>query len=221
MLHKIVDFLNELNEVQSTQADLGRQGSPESSVYTLHNALAAGGVWAPVSVSDVWLRQLALPTAPGAEFVKLARLVTEGSINDYSRVYENRAQRAALGEFDWLPTRHGAILMALPVHGANDVYATTFRLFELPWPTGSGQMRDAVRLLSDPRFVDLQANLSHFSQVYGRILANRHEEGFRLEDLRGDSFRRVRRRYYGYIEEQADEASAMLRRLNAFESSRR
>jgi hypothetical protein len=82
-------------------------------------------------------------------------------------------------------------------------------------------MRDAVRLLSDERFVDLDANLQHFSQVYDRILTSRDEEGFGLASLRGDRYQRVRRRYYDYIEAQRSEVEAMLDRLTALHATGR
>ena len=116
-------------------------------------------------------------------------------------------------EFGWLPTRHGALVKTLPVHSNNDLYDTTLRLFVLQSPFRRGQMKAAVRLLSDERFVDVSANLRHFAQVYDAILASRDEQAFGLASLRGDRYRRVRRRYYAYIEEQRAEAEAMLERL--------
>ena len=116
-------------------------------------------------------------------------------------------------EFGWLPTRHGALVKTLPVHANNDLYDTTLRLFVLQSPFRRGQMKAAVRLLSDERFVDVSANLRHFARVYDAILASRDEQAFGLASLRGDRYRRVRRRYYAYIEEQRAEAEAMLERL--------
>ena len=107
----------------------------------------------------------------------------------------------------------GALVKALPVHAENDLYDTAWRLFVLQRPLRQSQMRDSVRLLSDPRFVDVGANLRHFAEVYAGILANRDEEGFGLASLRGDRYRRVRRSYYAYIEQQRAEVEAMLGRL--------
>lgn len=69
------------------------------------------------------------------------------------------------------------------------------------------------RLLSDETFVDLDANLYHFSGVYERILADRDEELSGLASLRGDRYRRIRRRYHAYIEAQHQQVRAMLERL--------
>jgi hypothetical protein len=128
-------------------------------------------------------------------------------------VYDARVHRDALMEFDWLPTRHGALVKTLPVFAENDLYDTTLRLFVLQSPFRRGQMQHAVRLLSDERFVDVRANLRHFEQVYARILAERDDEGFGIASLRGDRYRRVRRRYYAYIEKQQAEMHDLLARL--------
>lgn len=88
-------------------------------------------------------------------------------------------------------------------------------MFMLQSPFRQGQMRDAVRLLSDERFEDVGANLRHFAQVYAGILAERDEEGFGFASLRGDRYRRVRRSYYAYIVEQQAQVEALLARLPA------
>ena len=80
-------------------------------------------------------------------------------------------------------------------------------------PFSRGQTEAAIRLMSDERFVNVGPNLRHFSQVYDGILANRDEADFGLASLRGDNYRRVRRRYYAYIEAQLAEGQAMLARV--------
>lgn len=214
MLVESMNFLNELNhEFATGEADYNWSGFSDNCVHTLRNALAAASVWSPLSVGAIKFRQIFNLAIPANEFVNLARLGAEGPIDDYGKVYGDSIQRDALMEFGWLPTRHGALVKTLPVHAENDLYDTTFRLFVLQSPFRRGQTEAAVRLLSDERFVDLKANLRHFSQVYEAILANRDEEGFGLASLRGDRYRRVRRRYYAYIEEQRAEVEAMLGRL--------
>ena len=216
MLGESIDFLNELNhEFATGEADFNWSGFADNCVHTVRNALAAASIWTPLSVRAIKFRQIFNLAIPANEFVNLARLGAEGPIDDYGAVYRDRAQRDALLEFNWLPTRHGALLKTLPVHADNDLYDTTFRVFVLQSPFRRGQVRAAVRLLSDERFVDVVANLRHFSQVYEGILANRDEEGFGLASLRGDRYRRVRRNYYAYIEEQQAEVGAMLDRLAA------
>ena len=216
MLIEVIDFLNELNREYATgEADYEWSGLADNCVHTLRNALAAASVWTPTSVRAVKLRQLFNLAIPANEFVNLARLGAEGPLDDYGKVYGDSVRRDALMEFDWLPTRHGALVKTLPVHADNDLYDTTFRMFVLQSPFRQGQMRDGVRLLSDERFVDVGANLRHFAQVYAGILADRDQEGLGLASLRGDRYRRVRRRYYAYIQKQQAEAEALLARLPA------
>jgi hypothetical protein len=219
-LVEVMGFLNELNQEYATgEADYEWSGFADNCVHTLRNALAAGGVWTPTSVRVVKLRQLFNLAIPANEFVNLARLGAEGPLDDYAEVYGDRVARDALMELDWLPTRPGALVKTLPVHAENDLYDTSFRLFVLQSPFRRGQVRDAVRLLSDERFVDVGANLRHFAGVYSGILANRDEEGFGLASLRGDRYRRVRRRYYEYVERQQAEVESLLARLPAVASS--
>ena len=214
MLVEAMDFLNEKNEEYATgEADYEWSGFSDNCVHTLRNALAAAGVWEPLSVRAIKFRQIFNLAIPANEFVNLARLGTEGPIDDFGKIYGNQVQREALLDFDWLPTRHGALVKTLPVHTPNEVYDTTFRIFLLQSPLRQGQMRHALRLLSDERFVDLEADLRHFAALYDGILAERHDEGLGLASLRGDRYRRLRRRYYAYIEEQRAEVAAMLARL--------
>lgn len=214
MLVEVMDFLNELNrEFATGEADYEWSGLSDNCVHTLRNALAAASIWTPTSVRVVKLRQLFNLAIPANEFVNLARLGAEGPLDDYAQVYGDSVHRDALMEFGWLPTRQGALVKALPVHAENDLYDTAFRMFMLQSPFRQGRMRDAVRLLSDERFEDVGANLRHFAQVYAGILAERDDEGLGLASLRGDRYRRVRRRYYAYIEEQQAEVEALLARL--------
>jgi hypothetical protein len=220
MLDEAMDFLNELNHHYATgEADYDWSGFADNCVHTLRNSLAAAGVWTPLSVRAIKFRQIFNLAIPANEFVNLALLGAEGPIDDYGRIYGDEVQRDALMEFGWLPTRHGALVKSLPVHSDNEVYDTTLRLFALQSPFRQGAYRQAVRLLDDERFVELGANLHHFSRVYGQILEDRDEEGFGIASLRGDRYRRVRRRYYDYIEEQQEEVVSMLAQRPASEAA--
>jgi hypothetical protein len=199
MLDEAMDFLNELNHHYATgEADYDWSGFADNCVHTLRNSLAAAGVWTPLSVRAIKFRQIFNLAIP---------------------IYGDEVQRDALMEFGWLPTRHGALVKSLPVHSDNEVYDTTLRLFALQSPFRQGAYRQAVRLLDDERFVELGANLHHFSRVYGQILEDRDEEGFGIASLRGDRYRRVRRRYYDYIEEQQEEVVSMLAQRPASEAA--
>lgn len=213
MLDEIMAFLNDKNREYFTgEADYEWSGLADNCVHTLRNALAAAGVWEPVSVRAVKLRRIFNLAIPANEFVNLARLGAEGSL-DFESVRRDRVQREALLEFDWLPTRHGALVKTMPVHAKNEVFDTTFRIFVLQSPLRRGQSRHARRMLADARYHDLGANLRHFAERYDRILAR--DAGGGLADVRGDPERRLRRRYRSYMEAQRDEVREMLSRQPA------
>ena len=138
------------------------------------------------------IRQVFNLAIPANEFVNLARLMTEGNIEE----------RDAFHEFHWLPTRHGALLKTLPVHDRNDLYDTTFRLFTLQSPFLMGKTQRAIALLSDRRLVDLVTDLRYFQSRYDAILARRDEQRDSMASVRGTRFRRVEDLHDDYIRAQ-------------------
>jgi hypothetical protein len=218
MLDEIIAFLNDKNrEYAEGDADYNWSVWADNCAHTLRNALAAANIWSPLSVQAVKFRQVFNLAVPANEFVNLAELGTEGNIADYRQIQRDGPRRDALHEFDWLPTRHGALLKTLPVHEPNDLYDTTFRLFTLQSPFRMGKTQHAVDLLSDQRFVNLSSNLHYFRDKYKNILASHDEQREMLASVRGTPYRRVERLFYDYIEAQRAEVDAMLARLPALE----
>jgi hypothetical protein len=80
-----------------------------------------------------------------------------------------------------------------------------------------GRTQRAVDLLSDERFVRLDANLRYFHEKYDAILASHDERRDMLASVRGTPYRRVERLYYQYIKTQRAEVEDMLNRLAALE----
>jgi len=159
-------------------------------------------LWSPLSVRAVKLRQLFNFAVPANEFVNLAELGTEGDIDNYREIQQDGPRRDAFHEFHWLPTRHGALLKTLPAHEPNDLYDTDFRLFTLQSPFRMGKTQHAVDLLSDNRFVNLDANLRYFRKKYETILASHDERREMLASVRGTPYRRVERLFYDYMKAQ-------------------
>ena len=216
MLDEVVAFLNDKNrEYAQGEADYNWSLWADNCVHTLRNALAAANIWTPLSVRTVKLLHLFNLAVPANEFVNLAELGTEGNIEDDRAIQADGPQRDALHEFDWLPTRHGALLKTLAVHEPNDLYETRFRLFTLQSPLRMGKTNHAVELLSDERFVDLASNLRYFRARYGAILATCQERGNGLASVRGTPYRRSERLHCAYIAAQRDEVDAMLNRITA------
>ena len=109
------------------------------------------------------------------------------------------------------------MLKTLPVHEPNDIYDTTSRLFTLQSLFSMGKTAHAIELLSDDRFVNLDANLRYFAQKYREVLANRDERRDTFASVRGTPFRRVERLFYVYILAQSAEVESMLARLMTLE----
>lgn len=218
MLDEIIAFLNDKNrEYAEGDADYNWSVWADNCAHTLRNALAAASIWSPLSVQAVKFRQIFNLAVPANEFVNLAELGTEGNIDDYREIQQDGPRRDALHEFHWLPTRHGALLKTLPVHEPNDLYDTTFRLFTLQSPFRMGKTQRAIDLLSDDRFVKLDANLRYFREKYDNILASHDERRDTLASVRGTPYRRVERLYYEYIQAQRADVESLSGRLSALE----
>jgi hypothetical protein len=216
MLDPIIAFLNDKNrEYAEGEADYNWSAWADNCSHTMRNALAAANIWSPLSVRTTKFRQIFNLAVPANEFVNLAELMTEGDIADYRDILRDGPRRDAFHEFHWLPTRQGALLRTLPVHDPNDLYDTTFRLFTLQSPFLRGKTQRAIDLLSDERFVDLDANLHYFERRYDAILAGRDERRDAMASVRGTPFRRVEGLYYDYIRSQRTEVQSMLNRIAA------
>jgi len=203
MLDEIIHFLNDLNRKYATGAvDYRWSGYHDNCVHTLRNALAAASVWAPISVRTTKLLQLFHLAVPANEAINLAALGTMGPIDSYPAIFRDDAMRNALLEFGWLPTRHGALLVSLPVHPHNEVFDTRPNLLVLQNPLRPHTIQRLVDMLEDPRFTDFDANLVQFQTVYEKILAARAHSDDPFGALRGDRYRTVRARYFSYIESQ-------------------
>lgn len=209
MLDEVIHFLNDRNRDYVTGvADYRWSGYFDNCVHTLRNALAAASVWEPISIRLTKLLQIFHLAIPANEALNLAALGTLGPLESYPAIFRNDPMRDAMLEFGWLPTRHGALLVSLPVHPHNEVFDTRPRILALQGPIRRHKTRRLVKLLDDPRFTDLDANLRHFEARYRDILARRDDKDL-LAAVRGDRYRRVRRRYFAVIEQALADARAM------------
>ncbi len=213
MLDQVIAFLNDKNrEYAEGEADYNWSVWADNCMHTLRNALAAANIWSPLSVRTIKIMQIFNLAIPANEFVNLARLMT-APIDTYREIMADGPMRDAFHEFHWLPTEPGALVKTLPVHAPNDLYDTTFRLFTLQSPFLMGKTQRAVDILSNPRFVDLAANLHYYDKTYDAILGGYDERRDTMASVRGTRFRRVERLYYRYIRAQRDRVRSMLARL--------
>lgn len=214
MLDEIIDFLNDLNREYATGAvDFEWSGYHDNCVHTVRNALAAASVWGPISVRRTKLLQLFHLAVPANEAIRLAALGTMGPVESYREVFRDDSMRNALLEFGWLPTRHGALLVSLPVHAANELFDPRPRMLVFQGPN-MRKTRRLLEMLEDPRFTELGANLAHFEELYRGILASKQERD-PFASLFGDRYRRVQRRYEALIESELREVASMRAALGA------
>ncbi len=217
MMGEIIEYLNAINEEYALgSADYDWSGYSDNCVHLLRNSLAAASIWQPRSVRTTKLRQFFNLAVPANEMINLAALGAKGPLADGRDVYRTDEARDALLDFDWLPRRHGALVTVVPVHASNELYDTRARILVLQNPLSSGMTRKFVRLVDDPRFTDVRANLEYVREVYGEILQERDEiiaGGFL--PLRSLRYLRFTKRYFGYVEAQRTEVEAMLTRLDA------
>jgi len=209
MLDEIIHFLNDLNREYATgAADYQWNGYHDNCVHTVRNALAAASVWDPISVRETRLRQLFHLAVPANEAINLAALGTMGPIDSYPEIFRNDAMRHALLEFGWLPTRHGSLLISLPVRENNELFDPRARILVFQGPSTMRTTRKLLHMLDDPRYTDLDANLAYFEQVYRGILSSK-EESDPFAALWGDRYRRMRRRYVALVESELAEVEQM------------
>jgi hypothetical protein len=209
MLERIIGFLNAINEEYATgEADYNWSGYHDNCAHLLRNALAAASVWRPKAVWEIKLRQIFHLAIPANEFLALAERGNEFPIDQHWRVFLDGEASSALEEFGWLPTRDGALLRILPIHGANQVFDTRYALFVLEDPLRRPRTRQLARMLGEARYHDLEANLRHFESTYARILAVHPATG---EADPGDR----RERWRAYLEDELAAVRERLRRLCA------
>jgi hypothetical protein len=216
MMDEIVHFLNDINRKYATgAADFRWSGYHDNCVHLLRNALAAASIWEPISVRVAKLLQVFHLAVPANEALNLAALGTTGPVDSYPRIFGDDKMRDAMLEFGWLPTRHGALLVSLPVHPNNLLFDTQPRLLVLQSPFTLRTTRRLLKMLDDPRFTELDANLRHFQSIYEEILSRRDQPDDVFAPLRGDRYRRVRRRYFSVIESELREVEHMRAELAA------
>ncbi len=211
-LEDVVDFLNDLNmDYARGGRDYNWSGYNDNCSHLLHNALAAAGVWKPKTIASFRLGQLANLSVPANEFADLALLMTSFPVDDFDAVLRDPVLRASLARHDWLPTRHGALIQIIPVHQKNELYETEVAIFVLRSPFLRGKSHQVVDLFDLPEYTDLEANLLHFQELYGRVLAERPADW--EADVSADAKSTARTHYYRYIEAQLEDVNAKLRQL--------
>jgi hypothetical protein len=199
-LVQMMDYLNSLNDqYQSGEREYNWSGYADNCVHTLHNAVAAAGIWEPKSIRAIQLRQIFNIAVPANTFIDLAHLANQYPIERLNKIRRDDLQWKNLTERDWLPSGPGTLMKSAPVHQENQLYDTKFRMLVLEGWFTAGNIKKARKLLLDGRFAQLDANLHYFRQRYDRILETRTPNNW-IDKLRGEDWRNDKAAYYAYIE---------------------
>jgi hypothetical protein len=206
----MIAFLNEQNRLYAEgEASYHWSGYSDNCVHLTHNAFAAARVWKPKRVGAIKIRQFFHLAIPANEFIDLADRTLLFPIEDFGKVWRDETQREALREYGWLSTRHGAMVMTLPVHQDNTLYDTHVRIMIVQGPLRDRATKKANALLGDARATQIPSNLRFFKARYDAILDHRaREEDELFPNLPG--YDRDRALYYAYIERQAAEVDRLL-----------
>lgn len=222
MLVKTMNYLNALNdEYWNGEADYEWSGYADNCVHTLHNALAAAGVWKPKSVRATKLRQLYNLAVPANTVVDLAFLSNEYPIEDFGKIQGDELRWEGLTQYGWLPAVPGSLLLTLPVLQLNELYDTKYRMFVLAGWFSNDTLKRAQRLLTDGRYLQVDANLRYFYERYQAILAEREEAESWADIVHSQRFLDDRRVYYDYIESARDQVVETSQRLRELQALRR
>ena len=221
MLTQVMDYLNSLNDEYWTgNADYNWSGYSDNCVHTLHNALAAAGVWKPKKIRGSRLRQLFHLAIPANTVIDLAFLSNRYPIEDFGKIRGDELHWKTLTTRNWLPATPGVLLEMAPVLQVNALYDTKYRMFSLGGFFGNDTIKRAQLLLRDGRYTQLDANLRYFYERYQRILDERDADGSWTDSLRGGGYRSDREIYYSYIERQRDAVIQVLERMAELEVMR-
>ena len=167
-MRRVVDYLNALNEpYRHGQRIYHWRLFNDNCVHMAHNALAAAGFW------PAWPTGQFAPLAafrfpvPKNAMVDLALRANDLPIADAEALFADTEARRALIETGTLPTGPAGLTSAAPAIAENNIYDVgKLRLIFYDNPFWGRYRRWFRRILSEPRYTDLQANLRYFAQAY-------------------------------------------------------
>jgi hypothetical protein len=207
-MRDIVRYLNAVNQpYRSGQQEFHWNVVSNNCAYLAHNALAVAGYWPEWRTNRPLIVAAFDFPVPKNEFVNLVRRTNDMNIADPDAVYGDAEAHAALLH-GWLLTGPGALAEARRVVQPNDLYGTHLRLIFYDEAMFGHYQERFDRIFHEPRYTDLNANLSHFSALFAAILARRPAPAG------SDGSAGFYRQYYDTIEREKLKADATLARLS-------
>jgi hypothetical protein len=210
----IVDFLNKLNQPYRDGSQIFRWRVLNNNCsHVAHNALASAGIWAPWPTGQFFaIAALRFPV-PKNEFVDLMLRTSDLPVHDARAMYEDEIARRALFETGVLPTAPGALAIAERVIQDNEMYETgRLRLIFYDNPFWGPYRRHFARILTEPRYSNLRANLIHFANMYETALEHRRSTSG--GSTSSESEARFLTHYDSYIEQETERVNSLLSIVN-------
>jgi hypothetical protein len=170
---EIVDYLNRLNQPYRTgRREFEWDVLRNNCAHMVHNALAAVGLWDDWPTDRFVLFAAFDFPVPKNEFVNLVRRTNDMPLADLHALYDDGVARASLLREGRIATMPGALAQAERAIRPNEIYDTDLRLIFYDEPVFGHYQQWFDRIFTERRYTDLRANLVHFSELYGAILAD-------------------------------------------------
>ena len=173
-MERVVAFLNDLNEpYRKGERIYHWRIFNDNCVHMAHNALAAAGFWAPWPTGQLALTAAFRFPVPKNTIVDLALRANDLPIADAEALYAHAEIRHLLTETGNLPTGPAALTSAQPAVAINEIYdVRKLRLIFYDNPFWGPYRGWFKRIMSEPRYTDLPANLRHFARAYQTAAAS-------------------------------------------------
>jgi hypothetical protein len=171
---RIVDYLNGLNRpYRDGEAVYEWSVLNDNCIHVAHNALSAIGFWPMWPMHRFFLVAAFDFPVPKNEFVNIMRRANDMPVEDLLAVWDDKPARRALLAGEGLPTRAGALATFERVTQDNALYSTDLRLIFYDEPVFGHYETWFRRILAEPHYTDLQADLRYYRARYDRIVAAR------------------------------------------------
>jgi hypothetical protein len=170
----IVDYLNGLNRpYRDGKAEYQWSVLTDNCIHVAHNALSTIGFWPPWPTHRFILMAAFDFPVPKNEFVNIMRRANDMPVEDLLAVWNDKPARRAVLAGEGLPTRAGALATFDPVTRDNALYDTDLRLIFYDEPVFGHYEAWYRRIVGEPRYSDLLADVHYYRALYSRIEADR------------------------------------------------
>jgi hypothetical protein len=218
---RIVDYLNGLNRpYRDGNAEYEWSVFTDNCIHVAHNALATAGFWPLWPTHRFILLALFDFPVPKNEFVNIMRRANDMPIEDLLAVWNDVPARRAVLAGQGLPTREGAIATFEPLVQDNALYNADLQLIFYDDPTFGPYEGWYRRILHEPRYTDLRADLQYFGDSYARIDAERRPLDWWLDHYPAPTHQPDFRAFYARYYDQVARDGAFTTRAIASHSAR-